>query len=335
MKANSSALLRKGYAAGLGSGMTWGLDAVMLGLAMAMSPFVDNPVLLVGGTFVCSMMHDAFAAFWMVVIMGVKGRLKSLPRLYASRDGLFCALGALFGGPLAMTFYMLSISRGGPALAATVTACYPLLGSALAVVVLKEKVGLRGWTGLVVCILGIVLIGRSPSAGGCIDVGAGILFALIAAVGWAAEGVVCGYGMKEGRIDPQMALLIREITSGAVYILVVAPLMLGGFGHVAEGTRAVLACTPCWLLIFVTALAGMSSFFMWYTSIDLIGAARALCLNVTYSFWAVVFTFVLIGSRITWNIAGGAVLIIAGVTMATLVRRSRGERKDNDLLKNQ
>ena len=75
------------------------------------------------------MLHDVFAAIWMLIIMGAKGRLKDFPRLYRSRDGKFCALGALFGGPLAMTFYMMSISKGGPALAATVTACYPLQGA--------------------------------------------------------------------------------------------------------------------------------------------------------------------------------------------------------------
>ena len=36
----------------------------------------------------------------MLIIMGAKGRLKDFPRLYRSRDGMFCALGALFGGKL-------------------------------------------------------------------------------------------------------------------------------------------------------------------------------------------------------------------------------------------
>lgn len=322
MKANSKALMRKGYVSGIGSGMTWGLDAVLLGMAMAMAPFVDNPVLLVGGTFVCSMLHDAFAAIWMLAIMGAKGRLGDFPRLYRSRDGMFCALGALFGGPLAMTFYMMSIAKGGPALAATVTACYPLLGSALAVIVLKEHVRIRGWIGLMVCILGIIVIGYSPSTEGVdINGSMGILFALVAAVGWATEGVVCGYGMKEGNVDPQMALLIREVTSAVVYILLVTPLMLGGYGNAVEGMRAVFTYAPCWLLIAFTALVGMSSFFMWYTSIDLIGAAKALCFNVTYSFWAVVFTFILIGSTLKWNILAGSLMIIGGVAMATLVKK--------------
>ena len=196
-----------------------------------------------------------------------------------------------------------------------------MLGSALAVLILKEKVQLRGWIGLIICILGIIIIGYSPSGDVNINISEGILFALVAAVGWATEGVVCGYGMKEGNVDPQMALLIREVTSGAVYIFIVAPLMLGGYGNAIEGTRAVFSYMPCWVLIFFTALVGMSSFFMWYTSIDLIGAAKALCFNVTYSFWAVVFTFILIGSQLTWSIVVGSLMIIGGVSLATLIKR--------------
>lgn len=72
----------------------------------------------------------------------------------------------------------------------------------------------------------------------------------------------------------------------------------------------------------------MSSFLMWYTSIDLIGAAKALCFNVTYSFWAVVFTFFLIGSKLTWNIVGGSLMIIVGVTLATLIKKKNTVRTD-------
>ena len=328
MKANNKALVRRGYIAGIGSGLTWGLDAVLLGIAMTMAPFVENPILLIGGAFICSMLHDVFSAIWMLILMTLKGRLGSFPRLYCSRDGIFCALGALFGGPLAMTFYMMSISKGGPALAATVTACYPLLGSALAVVILKENLQLRGWIGLLICVSGIILIGYSPSGNINIQLSEGILFALVAAIGWATEAVVCGYGMKEGNVDPQMALLIREVTSGLIYLAIIAPLMLGGYCNAFVGVVAVFSYAPCWIMIFFTAFVGMSSFLMWYTSIDLIGAAKALCFNVTYSFWAVVFTFFLIGSKLTWNIVGGSLMIIVGVTLATLIKKKNTVRTD-------
>lgn len=323
MKANTSALLRKGYTTGVLSGMTWGLDTVLIGVAMAMAPFVEDPVLLVGGTFICSMLHDAFAALWMIIIMGCKGRLKDLMPAIKSKDGMYCALGALFGGPLAMTFYMLAIAKGGAALTATVTACYPLLGSAMAMVILKEKVRLRGWLGLLICILGIIYIGYTPENDANVNVIGGIMLAAVAAIGWATEGVVCGYGMKAGNVDPQLALLIRELTSGLVYVLIVAPIMVGGYGDMVSGTMAVFSDAVCWLTLFFTALIGMVSFFCWYTAIDLIGAAKALCLNVTYSFWAVVFTFIIVGSALSVNIVVGSVLVVAGVTVATLVSRKK------------
>ena len=313
--------MRKGYLSGIGSGMTWGLDTVLIGVVMMMAPFVENPVLLVGGAFICSMLHDSFAAFWMLVIMGFKGRLRDLKAAVASRDGLFCMLGALLGGPFAMTFYMLAIAKGGPALTATVTACYPLLGSALAVLILKEKMSLRAWMGLLICIAGIIYIGYSPNPNANLDVVGGVGFACLAAIGWASEAVVCGYGMKAGNVDPQMALLIRELTSGIVYIFIVAPLMVGGFGSLWEGTAAVFSSLPTWTLLMFTALVGMSSFLMWYTSIDLIGASKALCLNITYSFWAVVFTFIFLGSAITTNIVVGSALVIGGVLVATIVNK--------------
>lgn len=317
-------MMRKGYATGILSGMTWGLDTVLIGVAIAMTPFVENPVLLIGGTVICSMLHDVFAALWMLVIMGYKGRLKDLMPAIKSKDGLFCVLGALFGGPLAMTFYMLAIAKGGAALTAIVTACYPLLGSAMAMVILKEKVRLRGWLGLLICILGIIYIGYTPGSEADVNVIGGIMLATVAAIGWATEGVVCGYGMKDGNVDPQLALLIRELTSGIVYLLIVAPLMVGGYREMVIGTMAVFSDTICWLTLLFTALIGMSSFFCWYTAIDLIGAAKALCLNVTYSFWAVVFTFFLVGTVLSINIIVGSFMVVGGVAVATLVSRNKG-----------
>ena len=313
----------RGYVTGTLSGATWGMDTVLLGLAMTMLPFTENPILLVSGTIICSMLHDVFAAFWMLVIMGTRGRLKELKRAVWSRDGKFCILGALLGGPLAMTFYLLAIAKGGAALTATVTACYPLLGSAMAVRVLREKMNLRGWVGLLICVLGIAYIGYVPSDNSNIDVIGGIGFALVAAIGWASEAVVCGYGMKSGKVDPQMALLIRELTSGLAYMLIVTPVLVGGYGNVLDGVSAIFSDRLCWITLVLTALLGMVSFLCWYTSINSIGASRALCLNVTYSFWAVIFGLFILGGEFSYNVVIGSVVIVLGVIVATVVSKPK------------
>ncbi len=320
----------RGYVCGILSGATWGLDAVLLGVAMAMAPFVENKILVAGGAILASALHDVFSAIWLAIYMGYKGRLRELWPAFKTRDGRYCALAALFGGPLAMTFYVLAIGVGGAALTANVTAIYPLLGTVLAVLILKERTGLQTWLGIVLCVIGIMVMGYMPSDNGNANVMGGIAFALVAAIGWATEGVVCGYGMKEGRVDPMLALLIREVVSGTAYILLVAPIFLKGFGNVFSGTAAVFAHVPCWIVIVVTALIGMSSFGCWYTSIDNIGAAKALCLNVTYSFWAVIFTLLLalfvpqyVTGNITLHIVIGSVLMLVGVSLANLYHANR------------
>ena len=318
---------RKGYFGGVMSGITWGLDAVMLGVVMVMAPFVENPVLLAAGGVICSALHDIIAAIWLYFYMGAKGRLKELSPALKTRDGRYCALGALLGGPLAMTTYTLSIAVGGAALTTSVSAIYPLLGTALAVWILKEKTGIQTWLGIIICIIGIIIIGWTPSDDANVNVTLGIILALITAIGWASEGVVCGYGMKAGVVDPELGLLIRYTTSALVYLFVVAPVFAGGFGSAFEGISAVFSYAPCWILLAVTAAIGMYSFLCWYTAIDNIGAAKALCLNVSYSFWGVAFSLFLslffpeyFSGALSWFIFIGAALILGGVSMATLYR---------------
>ena len=318
---------RKGYYGGIMSGATWGLDAVLLGVVMVMAPFVENPILLAAGGVICSALHDILAALWLYIYMGAKGRLKELRPALKTKDGQFCALGALLGGPLAMTTYTLAIAVGGAALTTSVSAIYPLLGTALAVWILKEKTGMQTWIGLLICIAGIIIIGWTPSSGEDVDVTLGIVFALITAVGWASEGVVCGYGMKAGVVDPELGLLVRYTTSALLYLLIVAPIFAGGFDSAFQGLFAVFSYAPCWILLAITAAIGMYSFLCWYTGIDNIGAAKALCLNVTYSFWGVFFSFILskffpeyFSGALSWTIVIGALMILGGVTTATLYK---------------
>ena len=133
--------------------------------------------------------------------------------------------------------------------------------------------------------------------------------------------------MKDGIVDPYMALLVRYLTSALVYILVVAPLFGGGFINAGLGIAAIFSYTHCWILLALTALVGMISFLCWYTAIDNVGATKGLCLNVTYSFWSVFFALVLslflpqyFSGALSWYIAIGSVLILGGVSMATLYK---------------
>lgn len=315
-----------GWIYGALSGLTWGLDTALLGVIMATSSFQGDLQLLAYGAIVAPLLHDLFAAFYLSLITTIRKEWREVVSVLRTRDALFCVLGAVFGGPLAMFMYLKAIAVSSASLTATVTSCYPLLGSAMAVFVLKEKMQIKGWVGLLLCCLGVVYIGYSPTN---LDkhIATGVFYASIAAIGWASEAVICAYGMRSGVISPRVALLLREWTSTLVYILVILPFALGGFDGLGSTIFSAIGAYDTLSLFLLTAAIGTSSFLMWYKAINQIGASKALCLNVTYSFWAIVFGVLLLDEKLSVNVIVGAGVIICGVIMSTIPSKTNKQIK--------
>lgn len=58
--------------AGILAGMTWSLETLVIGLALAMSQFVSTEQVIFLAPFVSTFIHDAFLQFGHVLIMGLK-----------------------------------------------------------------------------------------------------------------------------------------------------------------------------------------------------------------------------------------------------------------------
>ena len=302
----------KGILAGGYSGLSWAVDALLISLVL--TAVGDDSIASVLGI---SMLHDGFAALWLLLLLYFRGRVGQLSAITKSRDALFCMLGALLGGPLAMTCYLLSISNVGVAVTTTVTASYPLLGALLSVIVLKERVSRRTWIGLSVCLVGVVLTAYTPEQGGGEFTFSSLKYAMIAALGWASESVVCAYGMRSDKITPSTALLLRESTSAVSYLFVI---MLLGSGLVElKPIISVFSTSVSVLyLLALTAGVGMSSFLAWYSSIDAIGPAQALGLNITYSAWGVILSLLFLNQPFHLSVFAGSLLVLLGVCYAML-----------------
>lgn len=319
----ASLLLRntglRGVLSGGLSGFLWGGDALLLSFVFIL---IQNSSY--EATLAVSALHDGLAALWLMLLLLYRGRLKGFLEILTHPEARWCMLGALLGGPVAMTCYILSIAEVGVAVTTTVTACYPLLGAAFSVVVLRARVESHTWIGLSLCLVGLVVTAYSPDGGadGLFDWD-NLFFAGLAAVGWASESVVCAYGMRTDRIDPSTALFIRELTSSLAYLVVLSalPILSGAIGLRILG--GVLTSPATMGLLIVTALAGMSSFLAWYTSIDAIGPAKALALNVTYSVWGIGLSALFLGQTPSLSVSLGCLIILFGVCYASLPRRSK------------
>ncbi len=310
---------------GLLAGLFWGLDTVVIGVALAMSPFLDTTQAIFLSPFISTFIHDFFSSIWMLGYMGIKKQYKNVLTALKSRSGKFIVLAALIGGPVGMTGYVLSIKYIGASYTAIISSMFPALGAFFAYIFLKEKMKPYQLVGLAVSILGVIALGYTPSGTAGDNMLIGIIFALVCVVGWASEAVIIAYGLKDPNITDDQALQIRQVTSAMVYAMIILPL-LGGWGLTIDiFTKSTV------LFIMASAVFGTASYLCYYRAIGRIGASKAMALNITYSAWAVIFGVVFLNESMTLNDILFGIIIIAGSVIAAADFKEmfgKGEKKN-------
>lgn len=294
---------------GLMSGILWGLDTVLLGVALGMTPFVSTNQAIFLAPFVSTFLHDFCSSIWMFIYTMIKGELGKTFKAATTRSGRFIILGALLGGPVGMTGYLLAIKYIGPAYTAIISALYPAIGALLSYIFLKEKMKPLSIMGLFASILGIIALGYSPS-GEVVNLGLGFVFAAVCVIGWSSEAVICAYGMKEEEITPGQSLQVRQLTSAVVYGLIIIPIVKG-----IKFTMGIIPTSAAGLIVLI-ALAGTTSYLCYYKGIHKIGATKAMSLNITYSAWSIIFGIILLGNNVDLKSVLCCIVIMIGSILA-------------------
>mgnify|MGYP002583644689 FL=1 len=298
---------------GILSGALWALDTTILGIALLMSPFGDSTAAaLAFAAIASSALHDILCAMWLTLYMAVKGRLKDTLLAIRSRSGAVVAIGALLGGPIGMSGYVMAIDMLGPAYTAAISAFYPAFGTLLAAIILKERVTFPRMIALGAAVLGVIGMGAGAmSLEGASNPTLGIICALVCVAGWGSEAVFCAWGMRDDAVDNETALHIREMVSGFTYALIVLP-VFGAWNFTAEAIPTVGSG-----VISIAALAGAASYLFYYKAIDVIGAAKGMALNISYSAWAVFFGMIMLGSIPSpWEIVCCIIILLGTICAA-------------------
>lgn len=296
---------------GLLSGLLWGLDTVILGIGMAMAPYFGSAEALAFSSIVGSFLHDTFCAVWLFGYMGVKRRLRDTLAALKTRSGKIVIAGALLGGPIGMTGYVIAINNIGAAYTAIISAFYPAVGAFLSFLLLKEKMTKGQLVALFIALLGVM--GMGYLSAGSSEMGnapVGILGAVFTVLGWGSEAVLCAWGMRDDSVDNETALQIRETASALVYGMVVLPL-LGAWGFAVSAAPSVATG-----YIALAGFAGAASYLFYYKGIATIGAAKAMALNISYSAWSVVFGLLLLGTIPSLESVFCCIVILVGTILA-------------------
>lgn len=308
---------RKGTSYGLISGITWGINTVLIGAILSMTNFVSTEKAVLLAPFISTFLHDLFSAVWITLYHIFKGEFNNVLKALNTRSGRYIMIGALLGGPLGMTCYMLSVKYIGPSYAASITSIYPAIGAFFAFVFLKEDLGKREWIGIILSITGVIVLGYQPSefnAGGGFLIG--ILFAMGTVLGWGLESVICAYGMKED-VTAEQALNIRQLTSAIFYGVIILPIV----GGTVMAFDIMLSKSALWLII--TALVGTTSYMFYYKAINTIGAAKSTSLNITYAIWAIIIQVIFFKSPVNAQLILGCLITFTGTVLVSGMSKAK------------
>lgn len=278
--------------AGIIAGITWAIETIILGIALAMTPFVSTEQAVILAPFVSTFLHDAFSAVWSCIYNGVRGKLPNVINALKTKSGRFVALAAIIGGPIGMTGYVLSVANMGASIGAAASAIFPAIGAVLAYIFLKEKMQWYRWIFLTLSLLGVYGLSYSPEIN-ITNFWLGFAGTLMCAFGWGIEAVIIAKSVQDDAVTDEIALQIRQTTSALAYGIIILPLTKGW------GLTLSMFSGTGWLIptIAIAAFFATVSYLFYYKAISQIGASKAMALNVSYSAWAVVFAVIFLQNR--------------------------------------
>ena len=311
--------------AGIIAGVTWAIETIILGIALAMSPFCSTEQAVILAPFASTFLHDFFSAIWSCIYNGVRGNLGGVIKALKTRSGRFVSLAAVIGGPVGMTGYVLSVANMGASIGAVASAIFPAIGAVLAYIFLKEKMSWYRWVFLIVSLLGVYGLSYSPELN-ITNFWLGFVGTLMCAFGWGIEAVIIAKCVQDTAVTDEIALQIRQTTSAIVYGVIILPVMKGwGFTlSLFNGTGWIIP------IIAVAALFATASYFFYYRAISQIGASKSMALNITYAAWAVVFSVIFLGQTellnpltILCTIVVLVFAILAGADYKELIKKTK------------
>ncbi|MBU2702431.1 drug/metabolite transporter (DMT)-like permease [Sporomusaceae bacterium BoRhaA] len=291
------------------SGITWGMDAVLLGYLLTKYPFND-PNTAMQASLIAACIHTGFSSFFILLYNFYTGKTKEFGRCLFSKMGVLIIISAVLSGPVAMSGYLLGINMAGASYTAVITSSYPAIGTILAVMFLKEKLNKRTLIGILLCVAGAIITGYvSPTNTVHSTFYLGVVFAFIAALGWGLEGVFGAYAMDV--VDPEIAISVRQTVSFLMYIFFVIP-FINGFELLVHSFTASNV-----LVLIAAGIVCSVSYISWYLGLSMTGVGRAMALNITYPIWVIILDWLINGVHASPNLIIGCLVIVFGAILVS------------------
>ena len=290
------------------SGIFWGADTSLLGYYLSNYIIYFIIPLLVPLFITC--IHDTVSAFLINTSIVVTGQVRPVIKDIKKAKSKYIWFGSLLGGPIGMCSFILAIEYTGPAITAIVSSIYPAVGLFFAYIFLKERRRSYQVIALFIAIAFIIALGFSDESHTNRSI-MGIIFALVCACAWGSEAVLCSYGMKTGEISNLIAICIRQNLSMITYGTLLTLYFV--FFHYGES----IDFDSSLAYIGMAAIFGSTSYYCYYRALATIGVSRAMALNISYTAFSAIFSYLLFGIELTISqMLIGFCIVVSGLISA-------------------
>lgn len=306
---------RYGVITGIFSGITWALYTIINNLITKNTIFNSYIEKMFIPVLVIVFLHDFFSSIWLFFYLWRKKKIFELKKTIKSKNIFLIFLGALFGGSIGMSGYLLGIKYMGASYTASFSSTYLIVGTILSVIFLKEKINLKMIIAVLINMIGIFILNFQINEMDSNKISIlGVFSLMLCIFGWALEGLIASYILKYKNtdIEPSIAIFIRQLTSTIFYCFLIIP-YIGAYDLVFIVLKSNIV-----LYIALISLIGSLSFFLWYYSMSIIGVARGISLNVSYIIWTIVFEIILFNTQFQLNFLVASILFIVSVILIAM-----------------
>lgn len=283
--------MNSGYFFGIISGFLWAVSGILYGILNHSFPESNSIKIILTILLVIELTPLFFL------------RKKHIKNTFINNPKTLLGIfSGILGGPIGMLCYLYSIQKIGIEYTAPITSMYPIFGSILAFIFLKDSLHKLGILGLLIAIICSSLLGLNITH--TEFSGLGILLAFIAAICWGSEIVLSSYVMKY--INSSETYLLRQTGSALGYVLIIVYLKIELLNYIE-----LFSNTNFNLILLGICASTIISYLLYYKAIYLIQPIRAMILNITYGIWTVFISHLIYKEPI--NIK--TILFIAGITL--------------------
>jgi drug/metabolite transporter (DMT)-like permease len=202
-----------------------------------------------------------------------------------------------------------------PGFAAVAGLLYPIVGTIMSVLYLKQKVSKRAYLAVIVLIVGgITLYAGSIIADPSVQI-LGLIGGLMAAFGWGFEGVAAGKALD--LTEPDIGIHLRFIFEALFWTVVMIVILICGFP--IFDTIGWLFDPTTFLMVLMIGLSFAWCYVSWYKSFPMIGLARGQAIGSLYAACGVIFLCIFLGPELALGYDDDSMVMIVASTILGLL----------------